>query len=489
MGYNKRMSTKVSRNIFTLVFSRIIAAVLVFIAYAALFRYLGTYTAGQYQYVLSFVMLFSVVVDFGIQQLVIKKVSENKDEAQKYLGHFFAVELFLAIFIFGLLALIAYVSNYDASVFHAILLAGLGMVINALTIPYTAIISAHEDMHIIAIVNFFDSVINVSIIFAAIVFNQGIVFLAMVQLVNALIHIVVYNRIIHRYVPQTKLWHHVRNLDLTLVKKMFKLALPFGALVGFSIIYNKIDVIIITAFRGYSENGLYSAAYKFFDLVRFFPAVVSSSLYPYFSHQIALANIMGVRQSLEKYTKLMLALALPVAVGGAVLAEKLIITIGGEQYLPAAGALRWLCVAAAFVFIYAPVNSLIINQLTTKALKVTFVNIFINILGNLILVPRFGFKAAAFMTAVSEAMQLSLYFYFVRTRITSFPILKYLARPFIAAVLMVIAIYPLRHYSLVLTIPLGALVYGLVILVSGFFNKEDFAAAKSLIGGRFRAAN
>ncbi len=478
------MSTKVSRNILTLVISRVIAAALVFIAYAALFRYLGTYLAGQYQFVLSFVMLFSVVVDFGIQQLVIKKVSENKEEAQKYLGNFFAVELILAILIFVLLSGIAYLNHYDSAVFHAILLAGLGMVINALTIPFTAIISAHEDMHVLAVVNFFDSVINVVIIFCAIYFGKGIVFLASVQLANALMHIAVYNFLIRRYVKHTDLWHHVFNLDFGLVKRMFKLALPFGALVGFSIIYNKIDVIIITSFRGYSENGLYAAAYKFFDLVRFFPAVVSSSLYPYFSHQIAAGNLTGVKNSLEKYTKYMLAIGLPVAFGGAVLAAKLIVAVGGTEFLPATGALQWLCIASAIVFIYAPVNSLIINQLTGKAVQITFANIFINVLGNLILVPIYGFKAAAFMTVVSETAQMYLYFHFVRKQIIDFPVIKYTFKPVLAALVMAAVLYPIRDHSLVLTLPLGVVVYGLMVLMLGIINKEDFAALKRIVAAK-----
>jgi O-antigen/teichoic acid export membrane protein len=62
-----------SKNIFWLSVSRVAALVLLFLAYAQLFRYLGPHSSGQYQFVLSFVTIFGIIVDFGIQQYIIKK--------------------------------------------------------------------------------------------------------------------------------------------------------------------------------------------------------------------------------------------------------------------------------------------------------------------------------------------------------------------------------------------------------------------------------
>ncbi len=228
------MTQKVARNVFSLVLSKFFAAILVFVGYAALYRYLGPLVTGEYKFALSYVMLFSIVVDFGIQQLVIKKVSENPEESKKYLGNFFAVEVLLAAVVYAILIGVAIFQHYDAVVFGAIAVAGFGMFLNALTIPYTAIISAHQDMQKIAAVNFFDSVINVSIMFLAIIFHRSIVFLATVQVFMGLMHFVVYSRMIKKYISSLNLLEHLRAVDFSLVRKMFTAALPFGMLVGFS---------------------------------------------------------------------------------------------------------------------------------------------------------------------------------------------------------------------------------------------------------------
>jgi len=473
--------SKVGTNVVSLVFSKLVAGILVLIGYAAVFRYLAPLRAGEFKFALAYVTLFSVVVDFGIQQLVIKKVSEAKNEAQKYLGNFFAVEFFLALFIYALLLTIIYFRHVDPIVFRTIAVVGLGMFLNALTIPHTAIISAYEDMHLLAVVNFCDTLINVSVMALTILLHRGIVLLGIVQILMAIMHWLVYSRIIKRYVAHPHLLNYLRGLDFKLIKEMFRAALPFGMLVGFSIIYNKIDVIILSALRGYVETGLYTVAYQFFDFMTFFPAVVSSSLYPFLSNQLALGNKEVVINTLEKFTKYMIGLAVPIGFGGAVLAKKLIVLLGGQAFLPGYAALQFLVFGTATLFVYCTVNSLIISQLTRYAVVITFINIFVNSIGNLLLIPHFGFKAAAVMTVVSELVQASFYFYFTRKKIISFPFVKNFVKPVICAALMTAVLYPLRADSLALTLPLGMLIYIGLIFAVGYIKPSDLKNLKNII--------
>ena len=74
------MSSNITKNIFWLTASRVAALVMLALAYFALFRYLKPFGSGQYQFVLSYVLLFSTVVDFGIQQFITKKIAENHGE-------------------------------------------------------------------------------------------------------------------------------------------------------------------------------------------------------------------------------------------------------------------------------------------------------------------------------------------------------------------------------------------------------------------------
>jgi O-antigen/teichoic acid export membrane protein len=167
-----------SKNIFWLTISRIIALILLFIAYTQLFRYLGPYTSGQYQFVLSYVAIFGVIIDFGLQQYIIKKISESPSEVKKYFQNFLAVEVVLALFIYGLLLTIAKLNNYEPIVFNAIAVAGLGTALNGLTYPFLSVMSAFYDLRKVALINFINSLINVATIFSVIYFHKSIVLLS-----------------------------------------------------------------------------------------------------------------------------------------------------------------------------------------------------------------------------------------------------------------------------------------------------------------------
>src|ERR1700691_5355781 len=107
------MSNHISKNILWLTLSRVFALVFLALAYFLLFRYLKPFGSGQYQFVLSYVLLFSTVVDFGIQQFITKKISEQPEKTKVYFQEFFSFEAVIAILLYILLMIVAYLRHYD----------------------------------------------------------------------------------------------------------------------------------------------------------------------------------------------------------------------------------------------------------------------------------------------------------------------------------------------------------------------------------------
>src|SRR3989338_10132034 len=103
----------VSKNIFLLSISRVIGIIAVFFAYAYLFRYLGVTDTGKYQFILSFATLFGVIVDLGLSQYLVKKMSEDLHKVKKYFHNFFVVEAGLAVTVYAAMVIIALTRNLD----------------------------------------------------------------------------------------------------------------------------------------------------------------------------------------------------------------------------------------------------------------------------------------------------------------------------------------------------------------------------------------
>lgn len=461
--------------------SRIVSLILLFLAYTQLFRYLGPYQSGQFQFVLSYVTLFGVVIDFGIQQYIVKKISEDRSQAKRYFHNFLAVEVVLAALVYVAMVGVAFYNGYEPIVIKAIMIAGLGAAVHGLIYPFLAVITAFYDLKKAAILNFISSVINVAVIFLTIWTSGSIVMLTFQQVIYATIAVVAYYQFVKKHIGSPDVIAGIRSLDWNLVKTIFKAALPFALLVGFSTVYNRIDIVLITNYLGYAQTGLYTAAYKFFDLLAFFPAVVSHALYPLFASLMAQGDKVQIREILEKYLRFMIALALPIAVGGMLLARPIVTLLAGPEFADAAPVLAILVWAPALLFIYIVVNSLVISQLTKFAMAITGINVVLNVIGNMILLPRIGIIGAAIMTIFSEALQGLFYFYFVRKKITDFRFFSLIWKPILAAGIMGAAVWYTMSLPLFVVVAIGAAVYGLVLLVLRFFKKEDFMFIKSLL--------
>lgn len=470
-----------SKNILWLSISRIAALILLFLAYTQLFRYLGPYQSGQFQFVLSYVTLFGVVIDFGIQQYIIKKISEDRSNAKKYFHNFLAVEVVLAILIYGLMVGIAFYNGYEPIVIKAIMIAGFGVALHGLIYPFLSVLTAFYDLKKVAFLNFIASFINVMVIFITIWTNSSFVLLTIQQVVYACLAIVMYYFFVKKHIGKPEVIKGISSLDWKLVKIIFKAALPFALLVGFSTLYNRIDIVLITKYLGFTETGLYTAAYKFYDLLAFFPAVVSHALYPLFASLMAQGDKSQIRGILEKYLRFMVALALPIAVGGMLMAKPIVMLLAGDEFAGAAPVLAVLVWAPAILFMYIVVNSIVISQLTKFAMGITGVNVVVNIIGNIILLPRVGIVGAAAMTIFSEALQGIFYFYFVKKKITDFRFFSLIWQPVLASLVMGFVVWNIRTMHLILVVPIAVVVYALILLLLRFFKKDDITYVLSMM--------
>ena len=62
--------------------------------------------------------------------------------------------------------------------------------------------AAFQDLKKVALINFLNSLVNVSIIFAAIIFHRYIVFLASVQVIFGILDLIFYRSFVKKYIAQ-----------------------------------------------------------------------------------------------------------------------------------------------------------------------------------------------------------------------------------------------------------------------------------------------
>lgn len=458
----------IGRNIVSLLVSRVAASVVLFLIYTRLAQYLGPEAAGQYGLLAGILSIFSLFVDLGMSQLVIKKISEDQEHASKYLSNYFAIQAVLA-FVFGLImAGFVALGDYPHEVRNALYVASFALFLSSLSLPFKSIINGFQKLTIIAKVNFVNSMVNAGMMALAIIYRQDIFFLAFISVAVSVVDLLVYSVITHRRFAKFSF-----NIEWGFVKQLFIWTWPFTLLTFFSI-YNRIDTIMLPHLRSFEETGYYAVAYKFWDVLAFLPAIIGISLFPYFAERLSVGAKEDAKRILETYTRYMIALAVPISVGAFMVADSIVRAFYGPEFLPAATAL-WLLVAAVSVLlIYSPVNSLILSQQTKAATKITGFTLLFNFVTNLIFIPKYGFVAAAATTLASEILQAICYTYVVRKRVLNYQIFQNFIKPSLAAILMALVVWLLQgKLTIWFVVGLAVVAYTFGLWVLRFFQKED----------------
>src|SRR6188472_3825046 len=132
----------IGRNILSLITSRVLSAIILLLIYFRLPEYLGPEAMGQYGLQASYLIVFAYFVDLGMQQLVIKKISENREEASKYLRNYFGIQFLLGLLFASIMSVIVLAADYPPLVQTALLVTAAGMFLSSMTMPFMAVINA-----------------------------------------------------------------------------------------------------------------------------------------------------------------------------------------------------------------------------------------------------------------------------------------------------------------------------------------------------------
>jgi O-antigen/teichoic acid export membrane protein len=194
--------------------------------------------------------------------------------------------------------------------------------------------------------------------------------------------------------------------------------LPICLIMGFasmmSLIYDQIDTVMLRYMRSEKEVGLYVAGYSMMTIAMSFAAILGQVFFPLLSETSG-----RDQESEQRYLgwlgQASVGLALPIATGGFILAGPLTRFVLGTQYAGTATLFRWLMLTV----VAGPLASYFGAQLIPiarekKYLVAVAAGAVANVVLNLFLIPRYGAIAAAFTTAISQAIVAFMNYYFVR---------------------------------------------------------------------------
>lgn len=167
------------------------------------------------------------------------------------------------------------------------------------------------------------------------------------------------------------------------------------------------DVILLGLMVRSSEVGLYSAAYR---IVFFVMAIMYASHVAFLPEMAAHGKDTDRMSSvLSRGIGLSVTVVLPFVVGGWLVAPALMSLIFGGAYVGGGAALQLLLVSVLLIAIHGTTRNVFLatGRLGTET-AIVAIGVAVNIILNLILIPRTGIRGAAIATVIGEAVILVL---------------------------------------------------------------------------------
>jgi O-antigen/teichoic acid export membrane protein len=272
-------------------------------------------------------------------------------------------------------------------------------------------------------------------------------------------------------------------LDLRRVRQALPAIAGFSGAVLFSTAITYVDSLLVNAFEGDRDTGLYGAAYRILLALYLIPTVYSTAFTRSLS-QLASTNREAFAWLYSRGVCHLTVVALPVALYGLVGSQALLELLYGEPYADADTALALLLLSVVFTFpAWLASTAAYAAGAERGVVAVVAASFTFNVTANLVAIPAWGIDGAAAVNAATEAMTFALLLVLLRRANVPLNWRASLGKPLIAvAPAAVLVLAPVTvPLSVRLVIGFGA--YVLTLLLLRTFDAYDVQFVRALAGG------
>ncbi len=451
-------------------------------------RTLGDASFGQYSVILAWAGLFSVLGDMGITQYMTREVSRDPERAQELFWNTAALRFVLSIIAAVVTIQAAILKPYEPELVLGIALYTLTYFLQALLAPLQSTVAGNERIDILAV---FTVIGQITFMVAGTLFllaGFNFIWLVVAGLINMPILIGLNLWVVYRYKMQPPRFR----INPGTWKRLLLAGLPFAA-IQLALTFNfQIDTVMLETFHPAAVVGWYNAAYHFTRSLLILTAALIVAMPLSLAREHAI-NPKAILPWYYRSTKFMVLIGLPLAVGGTLLADKIILFLYGWEYAPAAigfAILIWDTPLLMYTSLCGNLTTAIKKE--RSAMWIYFSLAALNFTLNLLFIPTYGLIAAAFTTVAAELLGAILFYRLFRREFGAGLGLAQYVRLVLAAACMGIIIVLFRDAHLLIAVGTGAVSYFILVWITGALTQEerDFLTGqlRRRLGGVMRRA-
>ena len=352
---------------------------------------------GQYTNVITFVSFFGIIADLGLTLITAQMISEKDADEEKILGSILSFRIVTAFALFTLAPIVAMVTPYPAIVKWGIAIAAWSFFFVSVTQTMVGVFQKHLAMHFPMIAENAGRVALLGItIYGAYTGRNVLWFLSAVAAGN-IVNFLFVQYYVRRFVRLRLAW------NTEVIAEMWRRSVPIAISIIFNLVYLKADMLILSFVRPDVDVGLYGAAYRVIDILMMIPVMLIGVILPIATRAWSEGDAARVRRAIQKTFDAFMMYAIPVLVGGLLVADRIMVLVAGSGFARSGAALQVLL----FAFFFATVSTLFGHFIVALAHQRRVVWVYASdavlaLAAYLFFIPKFGLFAAAWATVGSE---------------------------------------------------------------------------------------
>lgn len=426
------MLKKIASNTFSQILSKAITALLSIMLIWILTKYLSTTLYWEYNKLYNYLSIFAFLADLWLYTITIREISKNKEKSEFIIWNALSLRFILWIFIIFLSILVAFFlpsyNNYLTICW--VLIVSIFTFFSLLNSSVLSLMQAFMkiEFSVFSVVSW--KVINLFLIFliALVLFpkeNVSDFTIPFLLILLAWLVWIILNFFMNLYYANKIV--KIRLLfDFEYMKHLFFTSLPYWIALFLSVVYFKVDIILISLLEpkeiSNTSIALYSLPMKIIEVLMVLWTFYLNSILPILSEYFKENKLEDIKKILSHSFRFLFSFWIFILIMWLLFKDYLIQIIATPDYLSheihkytSSDIFSVVLFILVFYFVSAIFNYVFIASKHEKT--VLYINIFItifNIVWNILLIPKYSFMWAWMVTLASQILLFLLLIYFSR---------------------------------------------------------------------------
>jgi O-antigen/teichoic acid export membrane protein len=191
------------------------------------------------------------------------------------------------------------------------------------------------------------------------------------------------------------------NFNISAYKGVILSSLPLGLMIIFNYIYFRVDTILLSILSSSEAVGIYGLSYKFFDFLIAIPLFISNAVYPL---------LLSAKEDKTKFNSLsikyfLVFLFFSIAIAIPFWFISPLFSLIKPQFGASALPFRILLLSLPLFFVTSFMQwILIVLQKHKHLMYIYFLSLILNIILNILFIPKYSYFASAYITIFSEGL-------------------------------------------------------------------------------------